>query len=397
LEMIRHGTSSMVFCNDDIILKGLMAKYGITYENAVDSVISGCYEYKPKECMPISIIRPNVLKLISYVLDNGFDTVCNKQMGIRTGALSELTTFELFYSAYLKQLKNTFEVYSDAIHTMESKIAEINPCMLFSSTMDTCMVSMTDALDGGIENTTDYNISGIATAVDALMAVHDLVYERKEITLEELKRAIDADWIGYEALRQKALKDCRKYGNNDMMADAYMAAIVRFLSDLITNRKNPHGGPSLMELHSALAFIRGGLAIKATPDGRKAGDETSKNASPTPGADVQGVTALINSVAQIDTILCNSGCSLDVMLHPSAVQGPEGLEALWGILMTYMRKGGVTMQFNIFQESLLKDAQEHPENYQNLQVRVCGWNVLWNNLSKAEQDTYIIRARTNAY
>jgi len=253
---------------------------------------------------------------------------------------------------------------------------------------------MTDALDGGVENTTDLLISGIGTVADALMAVHDLVYEKKLITLEELKQALDADWNGFEMIRKEALNNCRKYGNNDPMTDNYAAAIVQFIANLVGNRKNPHNGSVSIELHSALAFIRSGLKTKATPDGRKLGDETSKNASPTPGADTKGITALINSATSINTDVCDSGFNLDAMLHPSAVQGEEGIEILYGLLKTYLDKGGISIQFNIFNGDLLRDAQKNPEKYKNLQVRVCGWNVLWNNLSQSEQNAYILRAES---
>lgn len=120
--------------------------------------------------------------------------------------------------------------------------------------------------------------------------------------------------------------------------------------------------------------------------------ETSKNASPTPGVDKNGVTALISSATTMDLSLSDSGACLDVMLHPSAVQGKDGLDVLYAVLYTYISKGGASIHFNIFNADILRDAQKHPEKYQNLQVRVCGWNVLWNNMNKHEQDAYIRRA-----
>ena len=108
--------------------------------------------------------------------------------------------------------------------------------------------------------------------------------------------------------------------------------------------------------------------------------------------DNRGVTALIQSMTKLDLSLSDSGACLDVMMHPSAVQGEDGLDAFYAVLMTYMNRGGASIHFNIFHPEMLRDAQAHPEKYQNLQVRVCGWNVLWNNLSKPEQDAFIVRA-----
>ena len=393
LEMIRHGVSSIVFCNEDIITKCLMSR-GCTYEEAVESTISGCYEYKAKgKDIGISLQYFNALKPVSWVFDNGFDCINGKQMGLKTGEVESFTTFAQFYDAYLKQFGHLISTYLRAFDTLETKVNDINPSLLFSGTIPVCVETMTDALDGGIEDTTDTLISGLGTAVDALMAVYELVFEKKITTLPELKKALDANWVGYEQLRAHALSCKHKYGNDDAMSDEYAAAIVRFMYDRIASRINVFGGRTNLEAHSARGFVIHGEKTKATPDGRKYGEETSKNASPTPGADRNGITALINSATQIDTTLCNTGFCLDAMLHPSAVQGEDGLMALYAVLMTYVNKGGASIHFNIFNADLLRDAQEHPEKYKNLQVRVCGWNVLWNNMDRKEQDVYIQRAQ----
>ena len=145
-------------------------------------------------------------------------------------------------------------------------------------------------------------------------------------------------------------------------------------------------------MHSARQYIEQGRLTGATPDGRLAGTELSKNASPSVGMDKSGVTALINSALMLDPPSYRESFCVDVMLHPSAVSGEDGLSAMRALLYTYMKGGGMSMQFNVFDAEMLKDARQNPEKYKNLQVRVCGWNVLWNNLSAKEQDAYIQRA-----
>lgn len=391
LEMIRHGISSIVFCNEDHIVKSLMS-LGATYEEAMDSVISGCYEYKVKaKGIGISVLYYSALKPVSLVFDNGFDTVTEKQIGIKTGEIPEFTSFEKFYTAYLKQLEYSILTYLDAMYTLETRVQEINPSLMFSATCPDCVNTMTDALDSGLENTTDTLLSGLGSAVDALMAVYELVFERKVTDLKTLKNALDANWQGYETLRAEAITCKHKYGNGDTMADSYANAITRFVYDLFAGKRNSHDGHIKLEMHSARAFIIHGKKTKATPDGRFSGDETSKNASPSPGADRNGITALINSATAIDTSLCNIGFCLDAMLHPSAVQGEHGLAALYAVLSTYMQKGGASIHFNIFNTEILREAQDNPEKYENLQVRICGWNALWNKIPKTEQDAYILR------
>jgi formate C-acetyltransferase len=119
----------------------------------------------------------------------------------------------------------------------------------------------------------------------------------------------------------------------------------------------------------------------------------SKNASPTMGMDVEGLTALIRSVTRIDSALFPGDFPLDVMVHPATAQGEEGLAAMRTLVRTYMEKHGIAIHFNIFDADTLVAAQEHPDQYQGLQLRVCGWNVNFTELSRREQDMYIRRAR----
>ena len=396
LKMVQGGNTSLVFCHDEMIVKCLMAG-GATYEDAVDSVISGCYEYKVKNAgIGISGFYLNALKAVSLVFDNGLDVLTNQQIGLHTGEIEEIQSFDDFYNAYLKQLEYITLAFLGALNDLETKIDGINPALLFSSTIEKCVDTMTDAIDGGIKNGSGVCLSGLGTAVDALMAVYELVYKEKAVTLAEMKNALANNWEGYEILRRKALNCKHKYGRGDEMSDSYAAAIVRFVSKLISGRKNGHGGSIGLEIHSARAFVTHGEKTMATPDGRRRGEETSKNASPHPGADKEGVTALIHSATTIDTELATVGFCLDVMLHPTTVQGESGLDVLYNVMRTYMDKGGQSIHFNIFNADLLRDAQANPEKYENLQVRVCGWNVLWNNMPKKEQDAYILRAENIA-
>ncbi len=392
LDMVRSGTSSMVFVSEDTALKALM-RNGATYDEALDSVIKGCYEYTTKaNCIGISFNTFNALKPIALVFNNGKDKATGIQVGIETGDVTRFASFKEFYSAYLAQFDNIIENSLHCLDHMEKYIHEVNPSSLYSATIPACMETMTDALDGGIKNVSDMLINGFASAIDALMAVYELVYEKKVTTLAELKDALDNNWEGYEKLRLKALGCKHKFGIGDKMSDSYANALHQFFSSHFVGRKNCHGDNYEYELHSARAFIEQGKKTEATPDGRKDWEDTSKNVSPTTGMDKNGITALITSATSIDLSVSDSGACLDAMLHPSSVQGEDGLEVLYGVLNTYILKGGASIHFNIFDADTLRDAQVHPEKYRNLQVRVCGWNVLWNNMAKEEQDAYILRA-----
>ncbi len=394
LDIVRRGKSSFVFCCKPGMIKALMGCYGTTYEEARDCDISGCNEMhvRADEANMISGIL-NISKAISYVFDNGYDDVIGKQIGLKTGDVTQYKSFEQFYEAVIKQLTYLIDEAIGMARKYEHFVADVNPAIMLSATMKRALEKKVDAYAFGVKYPTSsilYN--AYATTVDSILAIKELVFDKKEATLADFKNALDNNWAGYEDLRAKALHAEHKYGINDDEADAYAAALHRWLSIYITGQKNSRGSVYKTGAPSTLHFISQGKTTKATPDGRKAGEELSKNSAPVIGMERKGVTAMINSAIKTVPSLNSEAYVLDVMLHPSAVSGEDGLEAMYALVMSYMKRDGVSIQFNVFNAEMLRDAQKNPEKYKNLQVRISGWSVLWNNLTKEEQDAYIIRA-----
>lgn len=393
LDMIRCGQNSVVFCCDSGMMRAVMS-YGATYEEARTMDIRGCYETGVRAnevCAATGYVNP--LKAVSFVFTDGFDAGIGKQVGAHTGDVSKFTTFEEFYAAFLKQYEHLINTSIRLSDAYEPYMEFINPSSMYSATVVSSLQNARDGYQDGVK----YNNSavlncGLGTAVDAIMAVRHLVFETRVTTLAELKTALECDWVGYERLRAKALNCKYKYGNGEPLTDCYAAALSSFFCDRVNGRKNARGGVYKAILHSATQFLSQGARTAATPDGRKAGQEISKNASPTPGMDKNGVTALIRSALKLRPSSYPESFNVDVMLHPSAVEGEEGLAVMRSLLEIYRQNDGMSIQFNVFYTETLRDAQQHPEKYRNLQVRVCGWNVLWNDLSKQEQDAYILRA-----
>ena len=394
MEQVRNGDGNMVFCCEPGMRRAVM-KYGATYEEAVDFDIRGCYEtgVRANEVVQ-STGYINGLKTVLYVLSNGFDDRLGKQLGLSTGELSGFRSFEDFYEAFLKQLTHLIDSTMAMADSYEKYMGYVNPSSIYSGTIVHSLECARDGYQDGVRfNNSAILIIGFATMIDALMAVKELVYDKKEVSLTELREILKNDWEGHELLRMKALNSVHKYGNADPITDAYADAVAGYFTTKVDNTPNTRGGVYKAVLHAAMAFVWLGEKTGATPDGRKAGEEMSKNGSPTVGMDRNGVTALIHSATGIHLSDFTESACVDVMLHPSAVQGEDGLKAMESILMTYLDEEGMSIQFNVFDEQKLLDAQEHPEKYRTLQVRVCGWNVLWNNLSRKEQDAYIKRAR----
>jgi len=280
----------------------------------------------------------------------------------------------------------------------EKVLPEVNPANMMTLATEHALRTRRDGYADGCPRGNNSTILavGVGTAVDALLAVKEIVYEKKEMSLAELGRVMAENWKGHEALRLRMLRSKRKWGNNDAEANALGGEIIRCYAAQVNGFPNARGGRFYASGHSARQYIELGKKTGATPDGRKAGEEMSKNLSPTMGADTEGATALVMTLANSGTTACDlpGDYPLDVMLHPSVCEGEKGLAVMRTIVRLFHRNGGSVVQFTVFSAEELKDAQAHPEKYENLQVRVCGWNVRWNDLSKSEQDEYIRRAES---
>ena len=392
-DMIRRGKSCFALCCEPGMIKAVMG-YGATYEEALNMDIRGCYETGVRANEVSSATGyVNALKSVEYVFSNGFDSRTGKQFGLKTGALKDLKTFDDFYSAVLKQWENLIEMTVGVSDSYEKHLGTINPSNMYSATVERSLERGRDAYQSGVKfNNSAILNCGFASLVDSVMTVKEFVYDKKEVSLAELKNALDNNWKGYETLHTKIRKSCHKYGNSDTTADVYSQAMAAYFAMKVNNRPNARGGVYKAIMHSAMQFIEQGKLTSATPDGRYDGDEISKNASPSVGMDKNGVTALINSALCVKPYIYPESFCLDIMLHPTTVEGDGGLGIMKALLFAYMNGGGMSIQFNVFSTDTLKDAQKNPQKYQNLQVRVCGWNVLWNNLSEKEQNSYIARA-----
>ncbi|OQA79835.1 MAG: Benzylsuccinate synthase alpha subunit [Lentisphaerae bacterium ADurb.Bin242] len=394
LDMVRRHNSSLVFVSENAIQRAFMG-LGFSPEEARTCDVNGCYEYDVRgrevKTAPIYL---NLLKPVELVFFNGVDPGTKIECGCRTGELETIRSFDDFYHAYFRQLDFLLEQSFRCADEFEKSLHEINPGPVFSATIENSLKVARDAFsNGSVYNNTVVLHTGLATAADALEVVRDFVFERKLVTLEELREALQNNWKGYEKLRLKILRSPGKYGNGSTRADSLAEAIAHYAAAKINLRPNARGGFYKAGMHSARTFLTFGEHTGATPDGRKAGDEMSKNVSPAMGMDAQGVTALMRSASLIDSALFPADYCLDVMLHPAAVEGRDGLSAMKGLLSAYRKQNGASLQFNIFNAETLLDAQKHPEHYPNLQVRVCGWNVRFNDLCRKEQDAYIERAK----
>ena len=379
LDMARRHRS-IAFIGEEPTARALKKWTGASDQDCREMVVRGCYEFGLRDgCNGTGVGHVNFLKIVEKMLDE---------------SKSDLPDFDSFKAEYLRHLAGTTERCRKIAFEFEKVLPEVNPANLMTLATEHALKTRRDGFANGCPrgNNTAILSVGLGTAVDALLAVKELVYEKKEFTLAELGAVMAANWEGHEELRLRMLRSKRKWGNNDQEANALGAELIECFSSQLNGKPNSRGGIFLASGHCARQFIVLGEKTGATPDGRKAGEEMSKNLSPTMGADTEGATALVLTLASSDVEHLPGDYPLDMMLHPSVCAGSDGLQVMKTLVRLFHKNGGSVIQFTVFSAEELRDAQVHPEKYENLQVRVCGWNVRWNDLSRAEQDAYIRRA-----
>lgn len=380
LKLIRSGRNSIVFVGEPCIRNAMLAA-GYSEEEARTADIKGCYEYaargKAVETCPCILSLPDIV---------------DKTM--RTG--DGFKSFDDFLQSCLRRLEKTCDECIEISNEFERYLDFLDPAPLFSGACASALEKGVDGYaKGSIYNNSNLWLMGPASAANALAMIRKYVYETQNISLDEFRKTLDADWKGRELLQLQIRNDPDKFGNGREMPDELMQQLVETAAARINGRRNSRGGHYTTALHAADYFLIWGQTSPATADGRRRGEEFSKNASVQPGSNRNGVTAMIRSVLKLNPAHFMADFPLDVMLAPSTVSGDDGLDAMRALMMTYLLHGGHAIHFNIFSTETLKDAQKHPERYADLQVRVCGWNVLWNNLTRREQDSYLIQAAAN--
>lgn len=392
-DLIRNGHNAFVLMNDEPAVAALV-KEGKTLEDARLYLPIGCYEpaVEGKEIGCTMNLTVNLAKGVELALHDGVDPLSGQQIGPHTGNPRHFADFEQLWNAYTEQMNFFLTRAAECIRAAEGQWPQINPSPLASGTIDDCLTSGRDISQGGAHyNSVGFVGAALGSTCDSLLALKQTVYNEKRFTMEEMLEAIDCNFEGHERMRQYLLNRVPKWGNNDPEADRLAKRITEYYCNKVHTFTNGRGGPCRAALFSLDFSWKGGQLTGALPDGKKAHESLSPGIGATSGQDKNGVTALIDSVTKLDSTLTPNGAVLDVTLHPSAVEGEEGLDAFVALIKTFFARDGYALQFNIFDTETLRDAQHHPEKYASLQIRVTGWSVYFTTLSKDEQDQFIIR------
>lgn len=387
--MIRAGHNSICIINDEAVFAGY-ERLGIGREDSQKYVILGCYEpiIMGLEEGEIGTAWLNIVKPVEFAINGGKDMITGRQSGLPTK--TDADTFEEFFDIFLRQLDHCIDFNVDFGQNQGTYAKEINPSPVYSSSFPECIEKGLDVHEYPLKyNNMGIKLFGLATVIDSLAAVKKFVYDRKELSLEEMRNALCSNWQGYEELRQRIWNDEDKYGNNLTLPDTILTKVCKHLKAKYCAMPLKRGGKLRLGLDSINICMCLGKTTGATPDGRMCSATVSKNLCATEGKDLHGITAYMQTVLKIDSSAFVNSAPLDFILHPSAVEGEKGLRDFISLAEIFFANGGFALQGNIFNREMLLDAQKNPEKYATLQVRVCGWNEYFVKLGRRTQDLFI--------
>jgi pyruvate-formate lyase len=372
------GAKPMIY-NDEALIAALV-KAGVGLEDARDYCIDACQDVLiggKSDFYPIfaGIYGCHLLTILERVVDR----------------LESYGSFDLFKAALDAEIKADIKNYAGKANAADAILPLLSPTPFLSSTLEECVERGKDKTRGGTKyNFTGFVGGGIVNVADSIAAIKTLVFERNRVDAGELVKALNNNFQGFDSLRTRLKNEAPKWGNNDNAVDLICVEIAHLFCQEVLKYTNPRGGsflPGFFTHHQA----RLGKKLRATADGRRQGEALAISLSPTHGAERKGPTGAILSAVKIDSSLCPLGTSLDLTFQPSLFRpGDEG-EKFRFLVNTFLNKGGIELQVNSLDAGILREAQENPEQYRDLVVRVWGFNAYFVSLKPEYQEEVINR------
>lgn len=390
-EAARFGGGVIAAYNDPLIVKALI-DYGYPEKEARVYANDGCWEVQiPGHTM------------FSYKNTDALQVLQKNVMGIDQDSDTIYSSYDELFAKFAHELKletekNMCGCFSRRFDNYDSDAERYsvwhnynNPTGIISLLEEGCIESAKDYTMGGSKYIVESaHIGGAPDAANSLYALKKLVFDEKKFTYSEYLAALKSDFEGREDIRRAALS-LDYFGNDNDECDVILGDVLkefRKISDSccrFSECKVP-AGVSTFGRQIEWAPLR-----TASPHGRKAHDVLASNVSPTPGTDKLGATAVIRSCSKINLDLMTCGAALDLKLMPSSASGEDGIDAIEGLYRGFIACGGFFMQIDVIDDSILRRAQEHPEEYPALAVRVSGWSARFVTLNRDWQDMIIAR------
>ena len=395
IKVIRQGHGYPSIFNPDTYVQE-MVRAGKSLEDAREGGCSGCIEVGAfgKEAYLLTGYL-NTPKILEITLNNGVDPETGKQLGLKTGDPRSFKSYEELYNAWHQQMVYFVNLKLSVNNYIERMFSLYAPATFLSLYIDDCIEKGKDYYSGGARyNTTYIQCTGLGTITDCLATLKKHVFEDHRYTMDEMLQAVGKNWEGEEKMRQYIRNHTPFFGNDDEYADNIAVRVYDDLVKAIEGRPNTRGGKTQLNMLSTTCHNYFGQVCGATPNGRFAHFAISDGTSPAHGSDSHGPTAVIKSLGKLDQTK-SGGTLLNVRFVPNLLKREEDQKKLASLIRSYFKMGGHHIQFNIIDTATLHDAQQHPEEYRDLLVRVAGYSDYFNDMTEQLQNEIIARTEND--
>lgn len=377
------------FFNDEAIIESLI-KAGHTLEDARDYGVVGCLEpnAQGKTFGSTFAVQFNALKCLEFALSNGVDNIFGYTSGLETGDPAQFKSFEELWQAYDTQFTHFFQQMVKAIGCLDKCIASQIPSPFASAMIEGPIEKGIDLTKGGaIYNSTGVQMMGFSNVADSLFAIKKEVFENQRYSMAEIAEGLAEDWTDLEAMQIYLARKVAKYGNDNDEVDEMAYKVANHFCDVLEKQRNYRGGSFWPGIFSVGFHITMGAFTGASADGRYAGDTFGNGVTPSNSAAISGPTAIMNSVSKLPLSRIFNGVNLNMRFQGGKIK----IDNLYHLVKGYFEKGGMQVQFNMVDSRELRSAQNKPEEYRDLVVRISGYSGIFVNLSDIAQEEIISR------
>ncbi len=391
VRIVKTGFGQPSIFNTDAIIQELV-RQGKSLEDARNGGASGCVESGAFGTEAYILTGYfNLVKVLEITLWNGTDPLTGKRIGIESGDPASFESFQDLKEAFLRQLDHFVNIKIRGNNIIERIFSTHMPVPFLSLLIDDCIASGTDYNAGGARYNTSYIQGvGLGSITDMFTALEYHVFDKKNLTLPTFLKVMADNFEGHDELRAALLYDTPKYGNDDDRADLHATWVFDAFYEAINGRPTPRGATCRINMLPTTSHVYFGKVVGATPDGRLAHQPLSEGISPFQGMDRKGPTAVLNSALKIDH-LKTGGTLLNQKFTPDFFRDDQSIRKITQLIRGYFRMDGHHIQFNVVSAGTLRDAQKHPEKYQDLIVRVAGYSDYFNDLGIELQEEIIRR------
>ena len=380
--------------NDPVIVDSLQ-KAGHTLTDARNYGVVGCLEpnAQGKTFGSTFAVQFSGIKCLELALSNGVDNIFGYTSGIETGDPAAFTSFEDVWTAYSAQSAHFMKQMARGMAALDQAVAELAPSPFASAMINGSIDKGMDVTRGGaVHNSTGVELIGFSNVVDSLYAIKKGVFEDRVLSIAELVDHLAEDWDEAENVRVYLANKIPKFGNDHDAVDAMGAKVIEHFCDEVLSHENFRGGRFWPGVFSVGFHVAMGAFAGASPDGRFAGDSLGNGITPSNGQATKGPTAIFNSVVKLPLERIHNGVNLNMRFNGDTLKS----ESLQALVQTYFDKGGVQVQFNMVDSDVLRRAQQNPDEYRDLVVRVSGYSALFTGMSQTAQDEIIGRLEYQA-